>query len=527
MKQRPKAPVVLFLLLLLPALLWNLGRECIIEDEAIRGLVAQEMMLRGNYIAPTLNGEYYYKKPPVYNWFIAASFALHGEANEWSLRLPTIFFLLLFAWMVFRVGKTYLNQRVGILAAMAFLTNGRILFYDSMKGLIDTAFSMVIFLLFVSIYRFSSNRKWKLLFLSAYACMSLAFLLKGLPALVFLGLTLVAWLVYIGEWRRLFRPEHFLGISLSILILGDYLIVYNIQHDALQLLRVFLLESSKATPVEQGFWATFRHLFVFPFDLIYHFLPWTILFVFLIRKDLLRKFGKHTFLIFCALTFLANIWVYWLSPRVFPRYLFMFLPLLFYIFFYFYDKGAPGLKNEIEWILGGLLTLVAIALPFALSSDRVMSIAYAPTLLIGASLALIGLIYFFYREKGDRLLWFACGLLILRIVFNGLVIPARLSTEYASAVLKPQTLQTAQKYRDQSLTIVGKENTYDQYSYYTNSFYLTAVTGHMVSRKEFKNLEKDELYILDTALYKPDEFKILDSLPIRHQRRHLYIAELD
>ena len=525
MKQRLSAPVILFLVLLLPALLWNLGRECIIEDEAIRGLVAQEMMIRGDYIAPTLNGEYYYKKPPVYNWFIAASFALHGEANEWSLRLPTIFFLLLFAWLIFRVGEKNLNRRVGLLAAMAFLTNGRILFYDSMKGLIDTAFSMTVFLLFVSIYHFSSSNKWKLLFLSAYACMSLAFLMKGLPAVVFLVLSLFTWLVYLGEWRRLFSQGHLLGIMLSIFLLGGYLFVYQLEHDALQLLRVFLLESSKATPVEQGLWATFQHLFIFPLDLVYHFLPWTLFFIFLIRKDLLKLLGGNSFLMFCTLTILANIWVYWVSPRVFPRYLFMFLPLLFYLFFYFYEKAEGRLKNLLEWILGTLLLLVSLGLPFALRSERVAAIAHAPVLVFAASLALLTVLYLFYHKKSERLLWFACGLLILRIVFNGLVIPARLTTEYASAVLKPLTMEMAEKFEDSRINIIGTENTYDRYSYYTNSFYITSVTGKVVARKEIEAIENDAIYLLDTELYSPTGFQILDSVPIRHQKRHLYLVQ--
>lgn len=526
MKRRPTAPVILFLLLLLPALLWNLGRECIIEDEAIRGLVAQEMMLRGDYITPTLNGEYYYKKPPVYNWFIAASFTLNGKANEWALRLPTVIFLLFFAWLIFRIGKQEINPNVGLLAAVAFLTNGRILFYDSMKGLIDTAFSMVIFLLFYWVYRLSKQKKWQRLFLVAYALMSLAFLLKGLPALVFLGLTLLSWLIYLGEWRRLFHWAHFQGVLISVILLGGYLLLYGMRHDSIQLLKVFLLESSKATPVEQGIWATFQHLALFPLDLVYHFLPWTILFVFLIRRDLLTQLKEHTFLVFCALIFFANIWVYWLSPRVFPRYLFMFLPLMFYVFFYFYENGAVKMKRAVEWILGGLLMLASLGLPFALMSNRVSAIDYAPWLLIGSSLAILCLLYFFYREKSDRLLWFACGLLILRIVFNGLVIPARLTTEFASAVLKPETLKTAHKYQDSKLTIIGVENTYDQYSYYTNSFYLSSITGQMVARKPRAKVKKNELYLLDTERYSPKEFQILDSIPIRHERRQLYIAQL-
>ena len=62
----PKERIYFALIILcsIPVLLLNLGSPAFIEDESIRGLVALEMELSGNNIAPTLNGEYYFKKHP-------------------------------------------------------------------------------------------------------------------------------------------------------------------------------------------------------------------------------------------------------------------------------------------------------------------------------------------------------------------------------------------------------------------------------------------------------------------------------
>ena len=54
----------IILLLLIPALFINLGMSPLIADEATRGLVAFEMHHTGNLITPTINGEYYFNKPP-------------------------------------------------------------------------------------------------------------------------------------------------------------------------------------------------------------------------------------------------------------------------------------------------------------------------------------------------------------------------------------------------------------------------------------------------------------------------------
>ena len=74
----------------------NYGKMQMIDDEGIRALVAVEMMNSGEYLTPTLGGDLYLKKPPLFNWFIVGSYKLFGEVNEWSLRFPTICFLLIF-----------------------------------------------------------------------------------------------------------------------------------------------------------------------------------------------------------------------------------------------------------------------------------------------------------------------------------------------------------------------------------------------------------------------------------------------
>src|SRR5439155_401405 len=56
--------------------------------EARYALIAREMLERGDWVQPRLNGVRYYEKPPLLYWSVAASYRLFGQ-NEMASRLPS------------------------------------------------------------------------------------------------------------------------------------------------------------------------------------------------------------------------------------------------------------------------------------------------------------------------------------------------------------------------------------------------------------------------------------------------------
>lgn len=82
----------------------------LLSDEPTRAIVTLEMMVKGNYITPTINGEFYYNKPPLFNWILAGFAYLTGNLNEVIFRLPTVISLLLFALAIFLIGKKKLEK---------------------------------------------------------------------------------------------------------------------------------------------------------------------------------------------------------------------------------------------------------------------------------------------------------------------------------------------------------------------------------------------------------------------------------
>ncbi|MDP4227881.1 MAG: glycosyltransferase family 39 protein, partial [Bacteroidota bacterium] len=286
-RNNPKYIYLLAGILVLPALLIHLGLMPFINDEAIRATVALEMILRHNYIVPYMGGVLYFNKPPLFNWILIFFFRLAGNFTEFTERMPTIIFLLIFLYTIFYVTKKHFGTFKGFVAALMFLTCGRILFYDSLLGLIDITFSWVVYLNFMLIYYFFSKQKYYLLFICSYALTAAAFLMKGLPAVAFQGITLLTLFIYRKNFKKLFSIPHFTGIFIFLIITGAYYFAYYKSNPG-SILVVFenlLNESTKKTAVQMGFLKTIIHLFTFPVEITYHFFPWSLMIVLLFSKN--------------------------------------------------------------------------------------------------------------------------------------------------------------------------------------------------------------------------------------------------
>ena len=65
-----------------------LGKAPLYLEEPRRAVIAMEIAWSGNYWAPTLFGEWYYNKPPVFNWLLLV---FHGKGHRRAYaRIPEI-----------------------------------------------------------------------------------------------------------------------------------------------------------------------------------------------------------------------------------------------------------------------------------------------------------------------------------------------------------------------------------------------------------------------------------------------------
>nr|NQU93171.1 glycosyltransferase family 39 protein [Bacteroidota bacterium] len=371
LRQNPNILYISGIILLIPALLINLGLVNIYlgVDEATRALVAVEMMIRENFIVPTINGEYYYNKPPLFNWILAGMFGIFGF-DEFVMRLPTVISLIGFGFTVYYfVGKN-LGKEAGIITAFIFVTTGRLLFWESFFAYIDTTFSWTVYAGMMFTWHFFKQKKYFQLFIVSYIFAAIAFMLKGLPAIVFQGITLLVLFISEKEWKKLFSFQHVLGGLVFIVIVGGYYLIYH-QYNSLENVFATLWgETTQRTVVDQGWWSTVKHLFEFPLEMTYHYAPWTFLIIFTFRKGFWKTVLKNKFLKFNLLVFLFNIIPYWTSPDVYPKYIMMLMPMLLtvYVYFYMINRDSQTLPAKIfEWVLMAatfILTIGTLIFPF-------------------------------------------------------------------------------------------------------------------------------------------------------------------
>src|ERR1043166_6957296 len=63
----------------------RLGERALWSMEVRWGEIPREMLQRGDYLTPTINGHLYYDKPLGSYWLVLAASALtRGEVNEWA-----------------------------------------------------------------------------------------------------------------------------------------------------------------------------------------------------------------------------------------------------------------------------------------------------------------------------------------------------------------------------------------------------------------------------------------------------------
>ena len=489
---RVRGIYALILFLLPPALLINLGIIAFIDDEGIRSLVALEMKLSGNYITPTLLGQFYYNKPPLYNWILLAFFELTGVINEWSARIPTVVFLLAYASTIFYFYKKHFDTKFAFIMAFIIITCGRIFFYDSMLGLIDICYSWIIFSMMMVIYHRYRKKQFTRLFVFAYLLGAIAFLLKGLPTFVFLGLTLLALFVWKKEYSKLWSLDHFKGMFVFLVIVGGYYAVY-LQFNSLEdLFPKMVKQSTRRTFVEYSWIPTIKNLFTFHFEQVYHFLPWSALVIYIFQKDALSKILKNDFLTFCVLAFAVNIPLYWSSVEVYPRYLLMFPPLIYGPLLFLHFENKSWNRTAFNWLMAiaMILTLGLIAyIPFFEKTPVVDFIYIKWVFLFG----LMGTAtFFFFKWKSERLLLFIVFLLGIRLAFNWFVLPERLISDKGSE-MRSLSIQLGEMTKDKDLSTVRGVEVEK-----ANAFYITNARQKIISSKgKEATFQKNVSYIID------------------------------
>ncbi len=512
---KEKTLIGISILLLLPALLINLGLNTVYEDEAMRALVAMEMKSSGNYFVPTLDGEPYYRKTGVYNWILLFFAWVIGNFGHWTIRLPTVIFLVSYGYIVYYFCSRYFTKKQSILLGLMLITCGRFLFWDSMIGLIDTLYCLVVFSQIMVIYKYGSrDQYWKMMLFSYLLC-GFGLLLKGLPSIVFQGLTLLTWAIYEKKFKILFHWSHFIGFTLFIVLIGSYYSQFHVWGGDLdKLWQVTFFESSKRLGSDITLFDRLTHFFLYPTELIGgHFMPWSfLLFIFPFSKPS-KPDDQFRFINFCGWAAVVNIIPYLLSPEVLPRHVLMFPPLLFIFGYYHFLKADT--KKTVTWfsqLSMSLFFLLGVGQAY-LFYDKSLNVSWILPVVFG--LGFIGLGFLAIRNKKFIFWVMIIGLLVARVEYNFIGPPAKKKELHRSQV-QTDMEEAAKKYGENKLIVTGRADTYHDHSFYTNSYYWSLTTSDVLTRKDPQEWLDGEFYMIDRFVYPAynRDFNIVDSVAV-------------
>ncbi|HYG37783.1 MAG TPA: glycosyltransferase family 39 protein [Cytophagales bacterium] len=477
------------------------------------------MIFNKNYIVPTEFGEYYYKKPPLYNWFIVFAYKLFGNYSEFATRFFSVFSFVGMGLTLFWIGKKYVNKEFGIFACLLFLVSIDIYYYFSVLAEIDIFYSLITLLSFFSLFHFYQNKQFGLLFSITYFLGALGTLTKGFPSMVFLAISLPVFFIYNRDFKKLFSPYHFLGIFIYLAIVGGYFFVYAQYNELTGYFKDLWSQSSERTLLEKSLMSLLNHLVAFPLETLKNILPASLFLIFTIKKNWFKDIKRNKLIEFCFYIFLSNSLIYWSSPGSRARYVYMLYPLLILILLYFYLMNDSEKRKKAFDVICKVVIACCILLCLALSFiPHFKGLANIPLISIISTLIVSVIFFLSVKNRSFNLLYIILTLVVMRFVFDFTVLPSRAKMEEQAQIEKEDALRIAGIIGNSSVYMYGAPLSH------TSVFYLEREIEKVVGLRGRKNLT-DYFIVLDSQLLN-EKYKVYYKFTSARQER-LLIKFLD
>lgn len=202
------------LALLLPIVFYALGARSFSDpDEGRYAAIPYEMLVRHDFVTPTLNHLPYFEKPPLLYWAVAFLFHVFGP-DEGAARLVPALAASLGVVVAYLLGRRMFGARAGTISAGILATS---LMWSALGRFlsIDMLFSSLVFAALATWWCGHSrpDRRRGLVDALFWLLVGLAFLAKGPVAVVLVCGSIGLYALLCGQLRDVFRPA-FLALSL-------------------------------------------------------------------------------------------------------------------------------------------------------------------------------------------------------------------------------------------------------------------------------------------------------------------------
>lgn len=92
------------------------------NDEARFPMLARDILARGDWLLPRLDGSIYLNKPPLHAWLIALASWPTGQVTQWSAVLPSLLGAVGIAVATYWIGRRLFGPAAGVVAGMIVVT---------------------------------------------------------------------------------------------------------------------------------------------------------------------------------------------------------------------------------------------------------------------------------------------------------------------------------------------------------------------------------------------------------------------
>ncbi|HWR40033.1 MAG TPA: glycosyltransferase family 39 protein [Patescibacteria group bacterium] len=214
----------LVLLLSLLTIFVNLGGIPLLDpDEPVYAETAKEMMHFADFVSPRIYGEFWYDKPPMYYWLVAASFKLFG-VTEFAARLPAAALAVLGGLVVYGYGNRLFGEKAGLASAVVLVTSVEY-FYMGKAAVTDITLTLC---LTISLLAFIAGQ-YRLCWLFA----GLATVTKGPVGFLFPGAVIFLYLTLDRRWHEIRYMKIPTGLLIfAVSALPWYVAMYGIHGQA-------------------------------------------------------------------------------------------------------------------------------------------------------------------------------------------------------------------------------------------------------------------------------------------------------
>ena len=190
---------------------------------------SKDMVLSGDWITPTFNGENFYDKPILHNWLVSLSFLIFGF-TEFAARLPSAILGLGGVIITYLLGRKMFGPVVGLLSGVILATNVE---YTLLSRIVVHDISLCFFMtlaLFFFYQGFMDERHRRRSFLLFYASLGFAVLAKGPVGAVLPGLIIGLFLILKKKLGFLKEMEIGWGILIFLVVAAPWYILISLRN---------------------------------------------------------------------------------------------------------------------------------------------------------------------------------------------------------------------------------------------------------------------------------------------------------